>query len=326
MTVTARAPGKVFLTGEYAVLAGAPALVAAVDRWVECRVAPADGGAGAVVESLAEQHRTSLAEQRDGDVGAVVAALRAVGARGQGVEVVVDSRSFLSDGRKLGLGRSAATLTAAVAALLDDDDPARVLACALAANTSFQDGRGSGADVAAAVHGGVLEIRRAGADLRLAARALPAGLELLVGWTGESASTVPLLERFDAARPTGALAELAATAEDAATAAARGDAAALVAAVDRTGDQLERLGREAGIPIVTPALSRLVAAARREGAAAKPSGAGGGDCGIALVDSPARGDAVRAAWRAAGIVPLTLAIAPHGVHCTRGAESEVRVG
>jgi phosphomevalonate kinase len=89
---------------------------------------------------------------------------------------------------------------------------------------------------------------------------------------------------------------------------------------------LEWLGREAGIPVVTPALARLVAAARRAGAAAKPSGAGGGDCGIALVDSPARADAVRAAWRAAGIVPLAIAIAAHGVRCARGAEPEVRVG
>jgi len=33
----ARAPGKLFVTGEYAVLAGAPALVAAVDRFADTR-------------------------------------------------------------------------------------------------------------------------------------------------------------------------------------------------------------------------------------------------------------------------------------------------
>ena len=49
------------------------------------------------------------------------------------------------------------------------------------------------------------------------------------------------------------------------------------------------------------------------GAAAKPSGAGGGDCGIALATSEAQADAVRAAWRAEGIVPLPVAIAAEGV-------------
>ena len=38
------APGKQVLTGEYAVLAGAPALAAAVDRQVMCRMTPANKG------------------------------------------------------------------------------------------------------------------------------------------------------------------------------------------------------------------------------------------------------------------------------------------
>jgi phosphomevalonate kinase len=71
-----------------------------------------------------------------------------------------------------------------------------------------------------------------------------------------------------------------------------------------------------------------VAAARRAGAVAKPSGAGGGDCGIALAESAAQAAAVRAAWEAEGIVPLALAIAPEGVrHEVGGAvASEVPLG
>src|SRR5262249_59369926 len=52
MTVRASAPGKLFLTGEWAVLRGAPALVAAVDRRVSVTIEP--GTDGVVVESLAE--------------------------------------------------------------------------------------------------------------------------------------------------------------------------------------------------------------------------------------------------------------------------------
>ena len=49
---TARAPGKLFVTGEYAVLEGAPALVAAVDRYARVSVLPGNGP-GVVVESHA---------------------------------------------------------------------------------------------------------------------------------------------------------------------------------------------------------------------------------------------------------------------------------
>src|SRR5207245_2975530 len=92
-----------------------------------------------------------------------------------------------------------------------------------------------------------------------------------------------------------------------------GAGAALADAVGGRAGRVARLGDETGMPIVTPALARLVAAARRVGAAAKPSGAGGGDCGIALVTSAAQADAVVAAWRAEGIVPLPVAITVEGV-------------
>src|SRR5262249_10631145 len=64
--------------------------------------------------------------------------------------------------RKLGLGRSAATLVAAAAALAPDEPPARILARALEANGLFQAGQGGGAGVAAAVHGGPVGGRAGG--------------------------------------------------------------------------------------------------------------------------------------------------------------------
>jgi mevalonate kinase len=64
---------------------------------------------------------------------------------------------------------------------------------------------------------------------------------------------------------------------------------------------------------VTPALRRLVEVAGRLGIAAKPSGAGGGDCGIALVGSAREATELARAWREAGIVPLEVAVAAEGV-------------
>ena len=47
--LVALAPGKLFLVGEYAVLDGAPAVVAAVDRGVRCEAWP--GGEGLRIET-----------------------------------------------------------------------------------------------------------------------------------------------------------------------------------------------------------------------------------------------------------------------------------
>ena len=317
----ARAPGKLFVTGEYAVLVGAPAVVAAVDRHAHVRLELTAGDGPLVVESLAEGRTSTIERPLDGpvpggDAGVVVAAIRAVAQRtGASGRVVVDSRAFLVGERKLGLGRSAATLAAATVALLGSARCETVLAAALAANACFQDGLGSGADIAASVYGGVVEVTRGDAGLRVASRQLPPGMQLVAGWTGDSAHTTPLLARFNEAVRAGsirALDDLCATATQAADAIVRSDAAALADAFGASATLLARLGDETGIPIMTPALARLVAAARRVGAVAKPSGAGAGDCGIALATSPAQAVAVRAAWQEEGLLPLQIAIAAEG--------------
>ncbi|TMA47704.1 MAG: hypothetical protein E6J83_04365, partial [Deltaproteobacteria bacterium] len=155
---TARAPGKLFLSGEYVVLMGAPAVIAAIDRYAEVRVTLGEKPGPLVVRSLAEgtswEAPVARNEMPGGDAGVVLAALHAVAERGGvpahlAAEVVVDSRPFLVGERKLGLGRSSATLAAAVAAFLATRGrPTRdgILERALAANALFQDGRGSGAD------------------------------------------------------------------------------------------------------------------------------------------------------------------------------------
>jgi phosphomevalonate kinase len=93
----------------------------------------------------------------------------------------------------------------------------------------------------------------------------------------------------------------------------RDDAEDFCVAVARAGVLLEVVGRDLDLPIVTPELGRLMHLAQKLGIAAKPSGAGAGDCAIAFARSPAEGEALRAAWRAAGFVLLPLEIAREGV-------------
>jgi phosphomevalonate kinase len=312
--IAATAPGKLFLTGEWAVLRGAPALVMAVDRVVRVEIDGEPGDGALAVESLAEGRTWRGEATPTGDAGAVAAVLDRLGrVRGR---IVVDSRPFLVGERKLGLGRSAATIAAAVTARRALDglsiEPSAMLDEALAANAVFQHGQGSGADVAAAVYGGVVVAEPTDRGLAVLRHALPDGLQVIAGWTGEPAPTTPLVAAFQTMPSPPVLTDLAASAREAVAAVVAGDRGRLCDAVARAGVLLDRFADETGLPTMTPALRRLVDTARKAGAAAKPSGAGGGDCGIALAPSPRVAAAVKAAWRDAGILPLDVAIASEG--------------
>ena len=109
----ASAPGKLVILGEYAVLANAPALVMAVDRRCRAEIR-SSGNAVCRLRSMAEAERRVIFRRRARSGLALVdrvtdafPAPKAAGWRG-----VLDSRGLCSEGKKLGLGSSAAALTA----------------------------------------------------------------------------------------------------------------------------------------------------------------------------------------------------------------------
>ena len=139
------------------------------------------------------------------------------------------------------------------------------------------------------MHGGVVCLR-AGAPARSIVHPLhlPDEVELIVFSTGTPSSTVDhvrALEANVARQPEPCRTRLAAL----------GDAAAhfIAACVDddarrpstpRGSEQRARRARaEIGLPIVTPSLAAAATLAEELGGAAKPSGAGGGDVGVAFL-------------------------------------------
>jgi phosphomevalonate kinase len=75
---------------------------------------------------------------------------------------------------------------------------------------------------------------------------------------------------------------------------------------------LIQLGQQAGVPIETPSLSALAEAAERLGGAGKSSGAGAGDCGIALIDK-SQANQLYTSWREVDIQPLSLHVPDNGL-------------
>ncbi len=147
--------------------------------------------------------------------------------------------------------------------------------------------------MAAAVFGGVLAYTRpeVGAPT---VRALtpPAAVSPMVVGTGASSATVDHVRAVErlAARDPGAharrLREIRCAADAFLTAYETGNGPALLAAVRAAHEALAALGRDADLAIVTPALEAAAALAAELGGAAKPSGAGGGDVGIAFFADP----------------------------------------
>lgn len=258
----ARAPGKLVLSGAYAVLDGAPAIVTAVNRYVT-----ADARRSA--EFLAPEVREAL---------------------GANPAPWFDASPLRENDRKLGLGSSAAILVASLAAVellargetSDELLCAAVLSRALAAHARAQGG-GSGIDVATSAYGGTLVLRRKGELLEVSRAALPRALHIEVWASTHAASTPRLLGKVSdlKAREPNRYAELMqaqrAASEHAAQALAQSDAPAFIDALAAQRLALYQLGNASGAGIVTDAVCELDERARREEATVLPSGAGGGD-------------------------------------------------
>lgn len=334
--IVVTAPGKLVVSGEYAVLAGAPALVLAVNRRARCTVTVADspgwrflstGFDGTAEHSLdALVSGDELSPRDPARIGQ--AALRALLDHGidvhrlpAGLEIALDSSAFFQDGHKLGLGSSAAvtlTLSHALADLAEAGGDR--LNLALAAHRSLQGG-GSGLDVAAAYHGGLIAFRRDPVTGATASEpcALARGLHLGFFWTGSSASTADHLVRFERWRAAGhpaALENLVQAAVEVID--ALPTAHGFVRQLRAFASRLRALDEAAAIGIYGGLHHALAEAAVIRDAVYKPSGAGGGDLGLAVADSARALEAFTREAAALGATRLELSMERDGIQISQG--------
>ena len=289
------APGKMVLTGAYAVLRGHPSVVVAVSR-------------GAVADD-ARRARSSRE---------VRAAL------GTDDAPEVDTRALYDGQRKLGLGASAAVLVATLGLrglangkdLKDRATRRELFLEGRRAHEKAQSG-GSGVDVAASVYGGALVYRL---DEHGEGHVVEARLPENVGFFAYAARTSArttelraLVDRLRTQRPVEdarIFEDLGAASRAAAEACLGGDASAFVAASIAFGESLSALGRAADAPIFSAADEELARLARSSGSAFHPSGAGGGDVAVLLGTKPSTFDAEAVRL---GYEPLPLTVDVGGV-------------
>lgn len=295
--VSTSAPGKVLLCGEYVVLNGAPSLCVAIDRRANVHIQPREPGEHAVTSpgfadgqflfsadssgeidwrtAAADRPDFSLLEQVWADVNPVLPG---------SVEVVLDTRAFVDpDSRqKLGLGGSAALTVALSAALARLQSETVEVDQMIASHRQFQNGMGSGTDIATAYAGGLIEYR-----IAKPATSYPmqwrGDIEFAVLWSGSSVSTAEKLSHFSGTDLAGNThADLAAA--SAAIVRAWPDAAAtkILSLFRSYTDTLAEFSEAHGLGIFDEGHAELLGLAADCDVIYKPCGAGGGDVGIVL--------------------------------------------
>lgn len=315
MVVSATAPGKVVLLGEYSVLEGGPAVAMAINRSVQVEVKEKAEGLCTICAPALNLPIARFSLAQDGDIRwqddghryyGILPSVTATLAKHQALQplphasfdICLDSRALFHKGSagrltKLGLGSSAALTTALASALVEYTgqgqwSDVRWMTILIEAHRLFQKYEGSGVDVVASLYGGVIEYKQHNGRPRAKPLILPGELELVFVWSGQPASTPGLLRRLRSwqhrhgTEYAKVMNELSMITSDTILAAARDDCAVFVEYAGRFASVLAELGERAGLEMFSSAHIELSTMAKSSGLVYKPCGAGGGDVGVAM--------------------------------------------
>ena len=345
------APGKLYIAGEYAVIEpGHPAILIAVDQFI--RVSLEETSEEGSISSygnipiLWTRNKGKLVlDQRDNRLFYIMAAINIVetyakelGRRLQFYHLKVVSELENDNGKKYGLGSSAAVTVATVEALciLYNIATSKEQLFKLAALAHLEiNNNGSCGDVAASVYGGwisyttfdkswILEegqdnsirelLIKEWKDLSIESLNPPEELKLVIGWTGSPASTTSLVDNVNDKRIQNHilykvfLEDSKKCIEKMIHAFKENNIEEIQKQIGINRELLVNMGNDLDIVIETPLLSELCNIALQFNGYGKPSGAGGGDCGIVIFkDNEHLNDLINE-WEKCGIRYLPLKI------------------
>ena len=357
VTITSKAPGKLFMAGEYAVVEpGHGAIIAAVSRYLTVTIDETTSvgtltstqNPDVVVEWTREneQFRAKgdhpyklveeailVAEQYVRECGILTNALYSLS--------ITSELDDAKRGIKYGLGSSGAVVVATIQAVLDFYETPRtpLLIYKLSVLTNLRlSQRGSFGDIAASSFGGMvyytspdrsdLLVKLQSQTIKeicdndwkdLLIERLPEipDFTLLVGWTGQVAITDSLIQATEKKRKVATdiafykefLVKSHAIVQGLQSAWNKQDIPALQEGIRSNRALLNEFAQVMQLEIETPALQTLCNLAEQNGACAKTSGAGGGDCGICFTQNETERQQIETQWAKAQIQVLPIAIA-----------------
>ncbi len=289
-----RIPGKVMLSGEYAVLYGAWSVLTQVPRYLTFTESdePPETHYPPPVETARTIEIPELERFED---------------RSPLEKLHIDRSPFytenaVGDSIKLGLGSSAAEAVGVIALRYEragkvwQDHRNDVLELALDAHREAQGGVGSGADVAACAWNGPIRYQWDGNDrytlepIRLSRGQNHVPLALV--WSGQAANTRTLVKPFQSwaneakQKEDSRFFQWLIYADELAQAWFSASPDILFGRLDRFNAAMQLCAQEAGIPFLLDVHHELDAWARSHGGRAKPTGAGGGDMILLVGELP----------------------------------------
>ena len=357
---TVKVPGKLFITGEYAILfPKQPAIIIAVDQFLTARVTASEHTEGGVITTNLSELGPLNYDRKDNHfqvapntatgwhycinaIRVTESLLRSLNVSILNYNIQFNSDLINKDGLKFGLGSSGAIVVATIKGILayhgvqalDHVTIFKLAAIALALSKS----NGSLADIATITTGGwvyyqsfdrewLKEMVHANTpvaslllkdwpDLVIESLSVPDELTLLIGWTQSPASTEnlvgQLLDRLNQADDQfkAFLKNAKASVERMRIGFQEKNLTAIQDEIQVYRQLLLDLSHTYQLDIETNELTQFIETALPHSYIAKSSGAGGGDCGIAIGHKDIKTETLIKDWESEDIVALPLQVTP----------------
>lgn len=344
MVHTIKVPGKLYIVGEYAVLeAGQPAILVAIDAYLKCEITSADQLIINSSLISDEPYQYKRGELTDAKWAYITSAIQTVEQfvieqrhKLQNYKLTYTTELVSESGDKYGLGSSGAVTIATVRALLafygfNELSNLEIYKLATIASLKVSD-KGSFGDIAASSFGGWVFYRSLNKDwltnklasntpmtqliksdwpnLEIKNLIMPDDIQLCIGWTHSPASTEQIVTKIQAQLDIGQkqykqfLTQNEHIVVQLSEALEQADQPTIQMLLESARQLLIQFSKDYHFIIETLDLTKLVEIAEQYHFAAKSSGAGGGDCGIAIGKANDNTATLYEKWQQHNILPL----------------------
>ncbi|HGZ9419153.1 TPA: phosphomevalonate kinase [Staphylococcus aureus] len=349
--IQVKAPGKLYIAGEYAVTEpGYKSVLIALDRFVTATIEEADQYKGTIHSKALHHNPVTFSRDEDSIVisdphaakqlNYVVTAIEIFEQYAKSCDIAmkhfhltIDSNLDDSNGHKYGLGSSAAVLVSVIKVLNEFYDMKLsnlyIYKLAVIANMKLQSLSSCG-DIAVSVYSGWLAystfdhewvkhqiedttveevLIKNWPGLHIEPLQAPENMEVLIGWTGSPASSPHFVSEVKRLKSDPSfygdfLEDSHHCVEKLIHAFKTNNIKGVQKMVRQNRTIIQRMDKEATVDIETEKLKYLCDIAEKYHGASKTSGAGGGDCGITIINKDVDREKIYDEWTKHGIKPL----------------------